>query len=346
MSRVDANRDPAGESAWWRAGGAALALLIFLPACREAKVGLTAVGKSAKAGVSLERASDRSWSEAWEATAGLQPIRRAMPGTILMGRVEAVVHQAEAGAAAARAQEENARLTRDRIRRLHERDAASQKNLDDADSGYEAAAAGLKAAEEGVEAARVMKSYSRITAPFPGVIVEKRIEEGDTAAPGMPLFVIEDTSRMKLEASVPESWLVRLKVGSPVEVAAEAAGFESRRGTLAEILPAVDPRSRTLTVRVLLDNPDRSLRSGMFARLRIPGEVRSALAVPEAALVRRGPLTGVFVVDESKTARLRWVTVGSRQDSWVEVLTGLKAGERFVASPDADLEDGTRVEER
>jgi RND family efflux transporter MFP subunit len=297
------------------------------------------------------------------------PIRRAAPGTVLMGRVEEVLHQegdrvkagevlarvesrdmaarlaqAEAAAAAARAQEENARLSKERMERLQARQAASRKNVEDAITGYDAAAAGLRAAEEGVKAARVSYGYTRVTAPFAGTITEKRVEAGDTASPGIPLFVVEDTSRMKVEAAVAESSVAGLVKGRPVEVIVDAAEGAPRRGVLAEILPAGDPRSRTFTVRVLLENADGALRSGMFARLIIEKGERSSLAVPESSLVRRGPLTGLFTADEGGVARLRWITVGETRAGTTEVLTGLKAGERFVLSPPAALDDGARIE--
>lgn len=350
-------------------GGVILASLVLFTACGGGEgEGVSGKPAAGPAAVSVEQAAERPWAEGMAATAGLQPFRRAMPGTVLMGRVEQVLHQegdrvksgellarvesrdvsarlaqAEAAVAAAKAQEENARRTRDRILRLSERQAASPKNLDDATAGYEGAVAGLKAAEEGVAAARVMLGYSRITSPFDGVVTEKKVEAGDTAAPGMPLFVVEDTSKMKLEAPLPESWLPRLKVGEPVEVVVESVAELARQGTIAEILPTMDSRSRTFLVRVVLDNADGALRSGMFARLRIGGAERPAVAVPESALVRRGPLSGIFVVDASGTARLRWITLGDAREGRVEVLTGLKAGERFVTVPPPDLEDGRKV---
>jgi RND family efflux transporter MFP subunit len=311
------------------------------------------------------------WDRPLTVTAGVGPNRRAAPGTVLMGRVEQVLRregdrvrggellarvesrevsarlaQAEANVTGAASMARNARLTKERMERLLAKQAATQKNVDDATTGFDAAAANLKAAEEGVAAARMYVSYARIVAPFDGVVVEKRVEAGDTAAPGVQLFVVEDTSRMKIEAQVPESAVRTLREGEPVEVDVDAAGGGVRKGTLTELLPAADPRSRTFTIRVLLDNPDGALRSGMFARLRLPGETGKALVVPEEALVRRGPLTGVFVVDGQGVARLRWITLGELRDGRAEVLTGLRPGERYVVAPPAGLEDGRRVEAR
>jgi RND family efflux transporter MFP subunit len=310
-------------------------------------------------------------STALEATAGIEPYRRATPGTVLMGRVEAIQKregdpvragdvlariasgdvaarraQAEAAVSAAGAMEENARRTRDRVERLHARQAASDKNLEDAVAGHAAALAQLRAAEEGVRAAAVYVDYAAVKAPFDGVVTRRNVEKGDMAAPGMPLFVVEDLARMKAVAEVPESAVAGLRTGAPAEVVVTSLGSAVRAGVVDEILPAADPRSRTFTVRIVLDNGDGALRSGMFARLRLPGDAGSssaAVSVPEGAVVRRGPLTGVFTVDDGGVARLRWVTLGTARDGSIEVLTGLAAGERIVTAPPADLEDGRAV---
>lgn len=301
------------------------------------------------------------------ASATIEPIRRASPGTILMGRVERILRregdvvragetlalidnrdmaaregQAEAGLAAARATEANARAMRERMQRLVDRQAASRKMLEDATLGHEAAVAQLEAAGKGLEAAKVATAYGRVTAPFDGVVTERLVEVGDLAAPGRPLFVIEDTRRVKVDATVPESVAATLASGSQVEI---EVGEIRRAGTIEEVLPAADPRSRTVTVRVVLDNADGALRSGAFARLAVGGVEAGAgaISVPETALVRRGPLAGVFVVDDGDVARLRWLSVGSTRAGSVEVLAGLVAGERYVAAPAAGLEDGIRV---
>lgn len=298
------------------------------------------------------------------ATGTVEPWRRAMPSTLLMGRVESVLKregdrvrrgetlatvdardaaarkaQAEAALAAARAAEANARAMRERMERLEARQAASRKNVEDAVLGHEAARAQLRAAEEGVAAASVYTGYARIQAPFDGVVTQRRVEAGDMAAPGAPLFTVEDLSKVKVEATIAESATSGLVPGSPVEVT--FAGAPARAGTITEILPAADPRSRTFTVRVVLDNADGALRSGSFARLRLAGagDGAAGASVPEAAIVRRGPLAGVFVADGG-VARLRWITLGASRDGSVEVLTGLAAGERVVSPVPPGLEDG------
>lgn len=318
--------------------------------------------------VQLATATLEPSDDGLEVSASVQPLLRATPGTVLMGRVEEILHgegdritrgqvlariesrdvtarlaQAEAAVAAARAMEHNARLMKERMERLHSRQAASRKNLDDAIAGHEAALANLEAAEEGVKVARVFRDYSEVRAPFAGRVVEKRVEVGDTAAPGMPLFVVEDVSQVKIEAQVPESAAGALALGDTVEVEVQGETLEAR---VAERIPAADPRSRTFTVRAVLPNPAERLRSGMFARMRLPGEKRLVVWVDEAAVVRRGPLTGVFVIDDGNVARLRWLTLGRLAGSRHEVLTGLEAGERIVARLAPELEDGRAIEVR
>lgn len=349
---------------------AALAAFGFA-ACGAPKHAARPVEDGAPLPVAVETARDSAWTSGSEVSAGLEPFRRATPGTLLMGRVVRIEKregdrvaagdllaqvdgrdasarqaQAEAGVAAAEAMERNARSMRERMERLYARQAASKKNVDDAVAAHEAAVAGVRAAKEGAGAAKVMVGYADVRSPFAGTVVERKVEAGDIAAPGMPLFVVEDRSKMKVEAQVPESSLAGLSVGGAVEVSIASAGSLVRQGTLAEILPSADPASRTFRVRVILDNADGALRSGMFARLRLPGAPGSRRTVPESAVVRRGPLTGVFVIDTAGIARLRYVSLGETQEGRVEVLTGLEAAERVVTAPPPALEDGRKVEVR
>jgi RND family efflux transporter MFP subunit len=303
-----------------------------------------------------------------EATGSVEAARRASPGTILAGRVTKImkregqrvrrgetlarvesgdvaarVAQAEAAVVSARAAETNARGMRERLERLVPKQAASPRSLEDAVAAHDAALANLRAAEEGVLAARVLLGYGEVKAPFDGVIVDRLVEEGDTASPGMPMFMVVDTARVRIDAALPESAARGLTPGIPVGVVVDGTGGASRQATLAEILPASDPATRSVTARVLLDNADGALRPGMFARVRFPADGPATVFIPETAVVRRGPLTGVFVVD-GKVARLRWIALGESRDALVEAASGLDAGEQIVTTPLPELADGRRLE--
>jgi RND family efflux transporter MFP subunit len=318
--------------------------------------------------VAVETVAEAPSAGGLEATGSVDAARRASPGTILAGRVTAIlkregqrvrrgellarvesgdvaarVAQAEAAVVAARAAEDNARRMRERLERLVPKQAASPRSLEEAVAVHEAALANLHAAEEGVLAARVMLSYGQIASPFDGVVVRRLVEEGDTAAPGMPMFVVEDTSSMKVEVSVPESASRGLKPGASAVVVVDGSDAVPRDATLSEILPAADPATRTVTARVLLDNADAALRPGMFARVRFAAEGAATASLPDSAIVRLGPLTGVFVVDDG-VARLRWITLGRAGGGRVVALSGVNSGERIVVAPPPELVDGRRVE--
>jgi len=116
-------------------------------------------------------------------------------------------------------------------------------------------------------------------------------------------------------------------------------------GRVAELIPAADPASRSVIVK--LDLPaDLPLRSGMFGRARFPAGERKALVVPAAAVVERGQLSSLFVVGADGVARLRLVTLGERHGERVEVLSGLTPGERIVVEGGDGLADGSRVDVR
>ncbi len=318
--------------------------------------------------LSVEPAREAAWAAGLEVSATIAPSRRALPGTLLPGRIVEVLHdagdmvragallarvasgevdarlaQAEAGVAAARAAEQNAWTMRQRLERLAAREAASASSVEAAVAAHEGARAQRVAAEQAVEAARTWVAYAEIRAPFTGVVVERRIEAGDMAAPGTPLFVIEDLARVKVEAQLAESRAAALLPGQVVEVEVPSAGAAPWAGTIDAVLPAADPGSRTFTVRVLLDNAERRLRSGMFARVRFLGGSEPVTTVPETAVVRRGPLAFVFVVAGDGVARIRWITLGSTRQHAVVVASGLTPGESIVVDPPADLADGTRV---
>ena len=246
-----------------------------------------------------------------------------------------------------------ARATHARIAGLLSKRSATPQELDDATGALRAAEARAAAAEaraqsavSGVESARAaseaadtIETFSRIAAPFDGVVTEKMVEPGNMAAPGTPLMRVEDTRRFRLEVRIDESRIGRVSAGAAVAVAFDTGSDAVARvveGTVAEVGRAVDADRRSYLVKVELP-ADRGLRSGMFGRARFDAQPRRALTVPEAALVRRGQVTSVFVV-EKDIARVRLVNVRG-----AEVLAGLSEGEVVIVTPPPTLTDGRRV---
>jgi RND family efflux transporter MFP subunit len=199
--------------------------------------------------------------------------------------------------------------------------------------------AGVEGARAASEAAGTTASFATLTAPFDGVITEKLAEPGTMAAPGTPLMRMEDTRDFRLEVRVDESRAAHIAPRAAVPVSLDSGPGGAPRivtGTVVEISRAIDADARAFLVKIVLP-PDTTLRSGMFGRARFSAGTRRALTVPEGAIVRRGQMTSVFVV-EKDVARVRLVNV-----SGTEVLAGLSAGDVVIVSAPPAVTDGRPV---
>ena len=246
-----------------------------------------------------------------------------------------------------------ARSTYTRIAGLHAKRSATSQELDEATAALRAAearaagaAARAQAAVSGVDGARAAsdaaattETYSRIAAPFDGVVTEKMIEPGNMAAPGTPLMRIEDAGGFRLDVRVDESRIAQVAVGATVSVSLDAGPDGVARvttGKVIEVSRAVDTDARAFLVKIALPTEER-VRSGMFGRAHFASRPRRALILPTGALLRRGQVTSVFVV-EKDLARVRLVQV-----SGSEVLAGLSEGDVVIVAPPPALTDGQPV---
>jgi len=301
-------------------------------------------------------------------TGSAAPWRRVSPGTKLMGRIIRVpvqagdrvakgqvladlesrdlaagVDQARAGLTMAEANRMNARAQFDRMTDLHSRGSVTDKNLEDAQARIQVTDAAVSQAMAAKDAAEAMFSYAVVRSPLTGWVTKRMVEAGDMASPGQPMFVLEDLSRIKVNLQVPEAHVVSISKGTPVEIVFDVLG-ESFDAVVDNVVPSADSASRTYQVQVILGNKDGVIKGGMFARATFEGEPRQALLVPPSAIITRGQLTGVFILNDDDVARLRWVRTGPVSDRGVEILSGLSAGERYVSDPPAALVDGAGVE--
>ena len=280
--------------------------------------------------------------------------------------VERSIRAAESGRAAAQANEKLAKTTLDRYETLFQRRSVSPQEFDEVRAKYEIAKAESERADRLLQVtaarqdqmraridqakadianARVYVGYSRIAAPIDGVVVTKQADVGFMATPGMPLLTIENSSGYQLHASVEESRLGTIHLKDQVHVVLEALGNADLMGTVDEIVPAADPATRSYIVKIALVNGDIHLRSGVYGKARFVTGQRKILSVPQTAVSQQGQLAGVFVVDRSGTARLRFVKTGTTVGDRVEVLSGLNEGEEIVSEGIASLRDGVRVRE-
>lgn len=237
-----------------------------------------------------------------------------------------------------------------RYETLYQRKSVSPQEFDEIKARYQGtqarrdmARSGQSQARAALQQARTAFSYTRIVAPFDGLVTEKRADVGTLASPGMPIFAVENPRHYRLEASVNESDLRFLRKSMEVFVLVDAIDDRTLKGRVVELVPAADPGSRSFLVKVEL-GPDPALRSGLFGRVRFPRGERSALLIPKSAVVERGQLQGVYVLGADRVAGLRYVTLGAALDTKVEVLAGLQSGERLVVDPRGRELGGKKIE--
>lgn len=273
-----------------------------------------------------------------------ESVRRGETVIVLDDReVAGNIAQAEGALAQAKAAAALAGANLQRFEQLREKGAASQLELDQARYANDTAQGAVRQAEGAVSTASSYRSYAQVPAPFDGQVVDRMIEVGDMAAPGRPLMRVEDVTTLRLHVSLAETQAAAAQPGAAVAVTVPSLPGREWTGTVAEVVPAVDPATRTQLVKIDLP-PDGALRSGVFARARFTVGERQVISIPKDALVRRGGLTGVYIADGNRAA-FRLVELSDAQSGDViEVLSGLKAGDRVIVLPPATLVEGSTLE--
>lgn len=286
-------------------------------------------------------------------------------------QVQADLNRAEAGVSeankalsaatsaleAARASEKLAAATYGRYLNLKKKNSVSAQEFDVAEARYnqaraavtqaeatvEAATARVGQAEAALAAARITSKDAVITAPHAGIITGKFVDEGDLAKPGSPLLALETTQGFCVDVILPENYIEHVESGKSVTVKVPAISSGPLEGTVCTIVPSADPQSRSFVVKINLPI-DRKVTSGLFARVEIPTGEAEKLLIPRKAVITRGQLTGIYLVDKEERARYRLLRLGRGDADVVEVLSGLKPGDRFIVTPPPTLFDGAKVE--
>lgn len=260
----------------------------------------------------------------------------------LLARLDARAAEQQAGAAAAqveaaRAAQQVATLEVQRQRQLFASRFISQAALDQAEAQFKTATAQANAQMAAAQAARTESGYFAVKAPYDAVVTEVGVMPGDMALPGRALVTLFDPSALRVAVAVPESAAAGLRSRLATAVGVEIAG---QRLTVPhwEVLPAADPVTHTVTVRIEL--PTGGVASpGSFARAWLPtvagGTGLQRVFIPGRALVQRAELKAVYAVGADGRALLRQVRTGAVSGDQVEVLAGLRPGERIALDPQA-----------
>ncbi len=265
-------------------------------------------------------------------------------------QAQASFSEAEQALAAARAAAELATATYERYLSLKREDSVSDQEFDEvaarqrqAEAMVSAAGSRVKKAQAALAEVRVTLKDTQITAPHSGVITAKLVDEGDLATPGRTLLILETTSGYRIDLVVPETYIEDVRLGQTVLASIPALNLTNLAGTVSTISPAAEPGSRSFLVKVALPS-DALVKSGMFARIRIPMGQQNQILIPRSAIVSHGQLTGLYMVDPEGIAHFRLVRLGRVFQDSVEVLAGLEKGDRYVLEPPPTMVDGARVE--
>lgn len=315
-------------------------------------------GSSVSRGQVLVEIDNReSYAQIEKAKAGIKEAQAALV------EIDKSVEVAKTAVKTAEANKVLAEKTFARINQLYERKSASGQEFDEAQSRLKIATSEVERAKANIPAIlskkeqitarisqanadikniNIQQSYSKITSPVSGIIVKKFAETGAIASPGMPLLSIEDNSQYRLEAAVEESKSTLARIGNRVSVKIDALGEGEFFGIVSEVLPSADAASRSYTVKIDLP-ASPLLKTGLYGLARFPIEGKSAIMVPQTAIVERGQLRGVYVVSNEGIAQFRIVTTGKTGDGNVEILSGLSEGDVFVSADIYRVNDGVKI---
>lgn len=195
-----------------------------------------------------------------------------------------------------------------------------------------------------LELGKVRLSKHTIRAPFSGIAGIRKVSPGAYITAGQPIVNLEKIDTLKIDFKLPEHYLSQVKPGQTVEINVDALPNRTFTGTIYAIDPHLDVNGRALSIRARLDNPELILRPGLFARIRVKGQVkRNVLVVPEAAIVPRGEEKIVYMIRNGQAVEAK-VTLGGRNNGMVEILEGLAEDATVVTAGQHKLKDGSPVE--
>lgn len=241
------------------------------------------------------------------------------------------LRQAEAGLEEAEAALADATQRFERIEAVHERGLVSRQEFDQARNNLAAARARVERAGAAVSGAQEQLSYTRVLAPYGGILTERHVEVGEAVNPGQPLLSGLSLEQLRVVVDLPQKYADLARTERQAQVTlVDGRVLETGEMTF---YPYANPQTHTFRLRMRLSEPNGSLFPGMLVKVSVPVATREALWVPASSLIQRSELRAVFVLDEQDRPRLRQVRTGVRDNGRLEILAGLSEGERVVSNP-------------
>jgi RND family efflux transporter MFP subunit len=288
----------------------------------------------------------------WYADIGARVGAGQVLATIEAPEVDQEVQQAQAQLKQANATLALAKSDLDRWKSLARDSAVSRQELDQKTAAYEASAATVNAQRANVQRLMSVQGYSRVTAPFAGVVTARNIDVGALVSPGtsgagtggLGLFRVSQTDTMRVYVNVPQSLVSSIHIGQSANVSLAEQHDRVFAGRVARTADALDPATRTLLVEVDVANTDRSLLAGSFVQVSLATTAMvSPVVVPANALLFNDSGTQVVVVDDHNIAHYHKVAVGRDYGATVEILSGVDEGATVALNPSDDIRDGRAI---
>ena len=222
-----------------------------------------------------------------------------------------------------------------RLKSLYEEGGVSKSDFDAAEMAYKVS----------------RRSYNNLLentwlrSPISGVVTARNYDQGDLYS-GQAIFVVQQITPVKLLVGISESDYTKVKKGDQVEITADAIPGRTFTGKVNKVYPTIDPASHTFTTEVLVSNTDRTLRPGMFARVKVEFGVNNSIVVPDEAVVKMqgAGQRSVYVVNSDNTVNSVIVKIGRHFDRYYEILEGLNEGDVVATKGSNSLKDGAKVE--
>lgn len=233
----------------------------------------------------------------------------------------------------------------DRDKQLLARKAVSSIN-------FETSLAELRNAQAQVESQEARIEKKSIRAPFAGTLGIRQVDQGEYLKAGTPIVTLQALDQVYVNFSLPEQFVSQVETGQKVEIEVAAWPEVIFSGQVHAIDARISQSTRNLQVQAIFDNPERKLRPGMFAEISlITGEAKNIVTVPESAIDAKLYGTSVFIINETKddkdqpqlTVERRYVETGLTENRQVEVISGLKPGDKVVTAGQLKLQNGSRI---
>ncbi|OGW58655.1 MAG: hypothetical protein A2Y48_06705 [Nitrospirae bacterium RIFCSPLOW2_12_42_9] len=251
-------------------------------------------------------------------------------------QAEAILKQAEANLS-------NISVEYKRKESLYKEGLSSLNEFDDISTRLSLSGSEVERAKASLNLILQRLTKTKIYSPISGIIKLKKVSSGDYVRNGTPLFTVIQNDPLKLSFNVPEKDIGRLKIGQDVQLKVDPYPLRDFKGRLSIIYPGLDERTRSLQAETLINNSGGLLKPGLFARVIIyTGDTREANVVPVNALLYEGDKVKVFAIEEDR-AKERYVKVGNKYGGVMEIIEGIKAGEKLVIAGQQNLSEGVKV---